>query len=130
MYIRYNVKRRLMNQPPASEDQFDGLVEHQDVSSISGSDSEDEDEGDEDGASVAPAGVRRRRGLVPLPEDDGGADGDEGGAGISGRQGATLPDGQRQMPQFVFKTAGVRSRFTLAFTSGFTSGIPSSCCPP
>ncbi|GAX75474.1 hypothetical protein CEUSTIGMA_g2917.t1 [Chlamydomonas eustigma] len=41
---RYNVKRRLANQPPASEKEFDRMVEVQEVSSISGSSSDEDDD--------------------------------------------------------------------------------------
>lgn len=52
---RYNLKRRLRHQPPATEEQFESLIENQDdgVSSISGSSSES-DLDDDDVTSGAP----------------------------------------------------------------------------
>ncbi|KAI8590113.1 hypothetical protein BDZ88DRAFT_415590 [Geranomyces variabilis] len=68
---RYNLKRKLADKPPVSEDHFDELV---DVSSIEASDSED-DEDDEEQAGES-GGVHREDGspflLLSLPDDRSG----------------------------------------------------------
>ncbi|KAJ3154978.1 hypothetical protein HDU86_004497 [Geranomyces michiganensis] len=65
---RYNLKRKLADKPPMSEDHFDELV---DVSSIEASDSEDDD--NDDGDEPGGGGVHREDGspflLLSLPDD-------------------------------------------------------------
>jgi len=64
---RYNVKMRVLGRPAVGEDEFDALVEDDDVASISGSDDEYEDEYDESdsrenqGGSLGPYCIFRVR---------------------------------------------------------------------
>ncbi len=92
-----------MNQPPASEEKFDRMVEHEDVSSISGSESENDDESNEEaGQTGVRYKCRLRRDLTALSEGVDVHDGDEGGASRSRR--VDRPEGQ--VPQFMFRTQG------------------------
>ncbi len=84
---RYNVKRRLHGQPPASEEQFGAMLEDHEsqVSSISGSDSSS-DEGGEEGAP------------------GGGAGGQLASIGEAALLAGSVPGSQ--VPQYLFQTSG------------------------
>ena len=106
--LRYNVKRRLVKRAPATEAQFQSLMEDLELSSISGSgssDSEGESDGsddDDDGEGVR--GHRRRAMMLSLPEEEEREE-DAAGAGSSDRGAAALSHAL-QIPQFVFQAAG------------------------
>lgn len=108
---RYNVKRRLATKVPATEAQFQSLMEDLELSSISGSGSSDSDEGEEDDGSDGDnnggnGGLRRRKMLLSLPEEEEREDEAAGGnAGSTGR-GAAAISHALQVPQFVFQAAG------------------------
>ena len=110
---RYNVKRRLVKRAPATEAQFQSLMEDLELSSISGSGSsdseEDGDRSDDNGGNDDDAGVvrgnRRRAMLLSLPEEEDGED-EAAGGGAGSSRGAAAHSYALQIPQFVFQAAG------------------------